>query len=104
MGPRPARDAGRGPFRTDPMLSVITPLMRIVEIPMLALQRLLGINRLAWVFLFPNLVLFGVFAFLPVFLNVAYGVTGSDNVLLSDRPYVAGRNFASLLDCGSYLD
>jgi len=86
------------------MLRIVSPIMRIVEIPMLALQRLLGINRLAWVFLAPNLVLFGVFAFLPVFLNVAYGVTGSDNVLLSDRPYVAGRNFASLLDCGSYLD
>lgn len=43
---------------------------------MLALQRLLGINRLAWVFLAPNLILFGLFAFLPVILNVVYATTG----------------------------
>jgi alpha-1,4-digalacturonate transport system permease protein len=37
--------------------------MRIIEIPMLALQRLLGMHKLAWVFLAPNLILFGLFAF-----------------------------------------
>ncbi|WP_323764813.1 sugar ABC transporter permease [Marinovum sp.] len=86
------------------MLRIITPVMRVIEIPMLALQRLLGINRLAWVFLAPNLILFGLFAFLPVILNIFYATTGSDNVLLSDRPYVGLRNFVTLTDCGSYLD
>jgi alpha-1,4-digalacturonate transport system permease protein len=86
------------------MLSIITPIMRLVEIPMLALQRLLGINRLAWVFLLPNLILFGLFAFLPVILNVVYAMTGSDNVLLADRPFVGGHNFGTLLDCSNYLD
>ena len=86
------------------MLRIITPVMRVIEIPMLALQRLLGINRLAWVFLAPNLILFGLFAFLPVILNIFYATTGSDNVLLSDRPYVGARNFVTLTDCGNYLD
>lgn len=86
------------------MLSIITPIMRIIEIPMLALQRLLGINRLAWAFLLPNLVLFGLFAFLPVFLNVVYAMTGTDNVLLTDRTFVGGQNFGTLMDCSSYLD
>ena len=58
-----------------PMLAVISPLMRVVEVPMLALQRLLGINKLAWVFLAPNLLLFGLFAFLPVIINVSYAMT-----------------------------
>jgi hypothetical protein len=65
--------------------------MRMVEIPFLALQRLVGINRLAWVFLLPNLLLFGLFAFLPIILNVFYAMTGGDNVLLDDRPFVGGR-------------
>jgi alpha-1,4-digalacturonate transport system permease protein len=53
--------------------------MRIIEIPfMLALQRLLGMNKLAWVFLAPNLILFGLFAFLPVILNVSYATTGGE--------------------------
>jgi alpha-1,4-digalacturonate transport system permease protein len=87
-----------------PMLSIISPLMRLIEIPMLALQRLLGINRLAWVFLLPNLILFALFAFLPVILNFFYATSGSDNVMLADRPYVGARNFVTLMDCSSYLD
>jgi alpha-1,4-digalacturonate transport system permease protein len=86
------------------MLQVISPIMRVIEIPMLALQRLLGINKLAWVFLFPNLLLFGLFAFLPVILNIVYASTGGDNVLLADRPYVGARNFGTLMDCSNYLD
>ncbi len=86
------------------MLRIITPIMRVIEIPFLGLQRLLGINRLAWAFLLPNLVLFGLFAFLPVIVNVFYATTGSDNVLLVDRPYVGARNFANLMDCSNYLD
>jgi alpha-1,4-digalacturonate transport system permease protein len=86
------------------LLRIISPVMRVIEIPMLALQRALGIHKLAWVFLLPNLVLFGLFAFLPVILNMVYATTGGDNVLLSDRPYVGARNFEFLTDCGSYLD
>ncbi len=86
------------------MLNIISAAMRVIEIPMLALQRRLGINRLAWAFLLPNLILFGLFAFLPVILNVFYAMTGGDNVLLADRPQVGARNFATLLDCQNYLD
>jgi alpha-1,4-digalacturonate transport system permease protein len=78
--------------------------MRIIEIPMLALQRLLGMHKLAWVFLAPNLILFGLFAFLPVILNISYATTGGDNVLLADRPDVGLRNFVTLTDCESFLD
>ncbi|GAB5509769.1 MAG: sugar ABC transporter permease [Hyphomicrobiales bacterium] len=78
--------------------------MRLVEIPMLGLQRLLGVQRLAWVFLAPNLVLFALFAFLPIFLNIFYATSGGDNILLADRPYVGGRNFENLLNCSNFLD
>ncbi len=85
-------------------LQLISAIMRVIEIPMLGLQRMLGVHRLAWVFLIPNLLLFGFFAFLPIILNVVYAVTGGDNVLLGDRPYVGARNFGNLLDCGNFLD
>ena len=98
----PTPIAGRGGDKIA--LSVISAAMRLVEIPMLGLQRLLGVNRLAWVFLAPNLVLFGLFAFLPVILNIAYATTGGADVLLADRPYVGARNFALLMDCANYLD
>lgn len=75
-----------------------------LEWPMRAIQKMTGVQRIAWAFLLPNLVIFGLFTFLPIILNFAYALTGSDRILLADRPYVGTENFASLLDCESYLD
>ncbi len=86
------------------MHNLLSPVMQVIELPMRALQRLLGPRRLAWVFLAPNLILFGLFAFLPVIVNFAYALTGSEHVLLRDRPYVGGRNFQLLASCRDYLD
>ncbi len=86
------------------MLSILSPIMRIIEIPLQALQRRFGIQRLAWAFLMPNLVLFALFAFLPIILNFVYALTGGDNVMLGDRPFVGAQNFQTLADCGNYLD
>lgn len=79
-------------------------LFDLGERPMRALQRLLGVRRLAWVFLAPNLVAFGLFTFVPLILNALYATTGGDAILLWERPGVGAENFASLLDCDSYLD
>ena len=76
----------------------------LLERPMLALQRLTGPQRLAWFFLLPNLVIFGTFTFLPIVLNFFYATTGSDRMLLSERPYVGFDNFSTLLACQNYLD
>ena len=86
------------------MLAVITPLMRVVELVLAPIQRLFGLKGMAWAFLVPNLLLFGLFAFLPVILNVSYALTGGDNVLLADRPDVGFRNFERLTDCDNFLD
>ncbi len=86
------------------MLQIISPIMRVIEVPMLALQRMLGTNKIAWVFLLPNLILFGLFAFLPVILNVFYAMTGGDNVLLEARPFVGAQNFGTLTECDNFLD
>jgi hypothetical protein len=61
--PSPQRPSRAAPVKGDGIaLTLLSPLMRVIEIPFLALQRLLGVNRLAWVFLLPNLLLFGLFA------------------------------------------
>lgn len=89
---------------TSLAVAVLSPLMNVIEIPMRWLQGRVGINRLAWFFLLPNMILFGLFAFLPVFLNILYAMTGGDNILLENRPYTGASNFAQLTDCGNYLD
>ncbi|MEX6505963.1 carbohydrate ABC transporter permease [Jiella sp. M17.18] len=76
----------------------------LFEWPMASAQRLVGIRRIAWMFLLPNLIIFGAFTFLPIILNFFYATSGSDAILLSQRPYVGADNFASLLSCTNYLD
>jgi alpha-1,4-digalacturonate transport system permease protein len=56
-----------------------------------------------WLFLTPNLVIFGVFTFLPIAINFFYAFTGGVELYLKDRPYVGLDNLATLLDCGNYL-
>ena len=86
------------------MLMILEPIMRLIEAPMKFLQDKLRLKNPAWLFLFPNLVLFGLFAFLPILVNVAYALTGSDGILLADRPFVGTQNFSNLMDCENYLD
>ncbi|APV52251.1 sugar ABC transporter permease [Betaproteobacteria bacterium GR16-43] len=71
---------------------------------MVLLQRVLGVGRLPWVFLLPNLTVILFFSVLPILINVLYSVTGSDNLYPSERHFVGLANYATLLECGDYLD
>jgi alpha-1,4-digalacturonate transport system permease protein len=57
-----------------------------------------------WFFLAPNLLIFGVFTFLPIAINFYYAFTGGVQLYPRDRPFVGFENLATLLDCGNYLD
>ncbi|UGX88902.1 carbohydrate ABC transporter permease [Phyllobacterium meliloti] len=86
------------------MTALLNAIMNIIEIPMRFAQRRLGLRRIAWVFLLPNLILFGIFAFLPVILNIIYALTGTDQVMLSDRTFAGFDNFITLATCTNHLD
>lgn len=98
------QEQSRESKRSDMMLAVVSPIMRIIEIPFSVAQRILGNDKIAWLFLLPNLVLFGLFAFLPILLSIPYALTGSDRILLAGRPYVGSENFQTLTNCGNYLE
>ncbi|AMM86236.1 sugar ABC transporter permease [Martelella sp. AD-3] len=68
------------------------------------LQKTIGVKRLPWAFLAPNMASVLFFSLLPVFINIYYSVTGSDNLFLDERPFVGGSNYATLLACENYLD
>jgi alpha-1,4-digalacturonate transport system permease protein len=57
-----------------------------------------------WLFLGPNLVIFGAFTFLPIAINLYYAFTGGVELYPRDRPFVGFENLATLLDCKSYFD
>jgi alpha-1,4-digalacturonate transport system permease protein len=94
---------GRGRL-SDLVRAVLQLPASLIEIPMRWVQRGLGLRRMAWVFLAPNLLIFGLFTFLPIILNALYATTGGANILLAERPGVGAENFETLLSCENYLD
>jgi alpha-1,4-digalacturonate transport system permease protein len=77
--------------------------MRAVEPPFAWLQRRVGIRGMAYAFVLPNLLVFGLFVALPMVLNIWYALSGTNRLLLSERPFVGLDNFRALLDCKDYL-
>ena len=75
---------------------------RVVDWPFEALQRRLGAARMPYVFVAPNLLVFGIFVAAPMLLNVWYAVTGGTQLMPGDRPFVGAANFAELLDCDRF--
>ena len=55
-------------------------------------------------FLAPNMLIFGVFVLLPLFINFAYSMTGGSALFLPDRSFVGAEQYARLFDCSNYLD
>jgi alpha-1,4-digalacturonate transport system permease protein len=74
------------------------------EVPMRVLQRLVGVPRIGWVFVTPNLAVLGLFTFLPIAINFHYALTGGAQLYPSERPFVGGENFAILFECTNHLD
>ena len=72
-------------------------LMNLPERPMRWAQSRLRDGRLGWLFVAPNLAVFGLFTFLPIAIDFWYALTGSTQLLPADRPYVGTANFADLL-------
>lgn len=68
------------------------------------LQALFGAHRMPYIFVLPNLLIFGVFILLPMGLNFLYATTGGNRLPLSERPGVGFENFNNLLTCGNFLD
>jgi alpha-1,4-digalacturonate transport system permease protein len=84
--------------------SPLTLLLDVVDVPMRALQRVVGVPRIGWLFVAPNLLILGLFTFLPIVIDFAYAFTGGAELYPGRRPWVGGENFATLFECGSYLD
>ena len=79
-------------------------LMSLLDIIFLPLQRLLGVRRMAYVFLTPNMLIFGVFILLPMVLNFYYGFTKGQSILLQNREYVGTDNLQDILTCQDYTN
>jgi alpha-1,4-digalacturonate transport system permease protein len=71
---------------------------------MRALQRALGVPRIGWMFVAPNLLILGLFTFLPIVINFYFAFSGGVELYPSERPFTGLDNLETLFDCSNYLD
>jgi alpha-1,4-digalacturonate transport system permease protein len=67
-------------------------------------QKWLGLSRLGWLFVGPNLLVIGFFTFLPILINIVYATTGGVNLFPLERPFTGAENFQILFECRNYLE
>lgn len=76
----------------------------LVDFLLSPLQQGIGMKRMAYVFVLPNLAIFGIFILFPMLLNFNYAFTADPNFFLPDRAWIGTQNFNRLLDCQNYLE
>ena len=68
------------------------------------IQRVIGIKGMPYIFVLPNLLIFGIFILFPMLLNFQYAFTGGTEFFPAQRPWVGTANFEQLLSCQNFLD
>ena len=68
------------------------------------IQSWLGLRGMPYVFVLPNLLIFGIFILFPMLLNFVYAFTGGTSFTPFDRPWVGTANFERLMACDNYLE
>ncbi len=92
------------------LLTILDPLTRplllflvsAVDTVLKPIQRRVGIDRMGYFFVLPNLLIFGIFVLFPMLLNVYYAMTGGTKLFPADRPFVGLDNFATLFECENF--
>jgi alpha-1,4-digalacturonate transport system permease protein len=84
--------------------TILDLTINLTDLIMAPIQKVLGVTRMAYVFLLPNLLIFGIFVITPMIMNFFYSMTGGTELFLSDREFIGLENFKILLECENYLD
>jgi alpha-1,4-digalacturonate transport system permease protein len=87
----------------SPVKAVVLGVIDLVDFIMRPLQDRLGVRGMAYVFVLPNLLIFGIFILFPMLLNFYYAFTGGTRLFPEDRPFVGMDNLNALFNCGNYL-
>ena len=88
----------------NPLGMLLTRVPGLLEPLMRLAQRVLGVGRMPWLFLTPNLLIFGTFTFLPIVINFYYAFTGGVRLFPSERPFTGMENLETLFDCADYFN
>lgn len=79
-------------------------IINIVDFVMHPLQNVVGVRGMAYVFVLPNLLIFGIFILFPMILNFYYAFTGGTQIQPQNRPWVGFDNLNTLFACENFFD
>jgi alpha-1,4-digalacturonate transport system permease protein len=79
-------------------------IINLLDFVMHPLQDRVGVKGMAYIFVLPNLLIFGIFILLPMLLNFYYAFTGGTNLFPQDRPFVGMDNLNMIFNCENYFD
>jgi alpha-1,4-digalacturonate transport system permease protein len=79
-------------------------IINLFDVIMHPLQDRVGVRGMAYIFVLPNLLIFGVFILLPMLLNFYYAFTGGTELFPQNRPFVGFQNLETLFSCGDFLN
>jgi len=77
-------------------------LASVFDYLLVPLQNVIGYKRMAYFFVLPNMLIFGIFILLPMILNFFYAFTSGDSILLETRPNVGMANLEKLFTCENF--
>jgi alpha-1,4-digalacturonate transport system permease protein len=86
-----------GAIVSRPRGSLQARVMGVVGWPIELAQKLAGAGPMPYLFLLPNLLIFGIYTFAPLFINVGFSFTEGQSINFSDRPFAGTDNWSRLL-------
>lgn len=87
---------------SDEFFRILTIPLASVEFVFNFIQRHIGIQRMGYIFILPNLIIFSIFVILPMLLNFYFAFTSGSSILPENRTFVGTENLESLLRCEDY--
>jgi alpha-1,4-digalacturonate transport system permease protein len=81
-----------------------TFVINVVDVFFSTLQRVIGLKGIPYIFVLPNLLIFGIFIVFPMLLNFVYAFTSGTEFFPASRPWAGTANFEQLLDCTNFVD
>ena len=93
-----------GKWLGQAMSRIVDLCLLPIELLFDGLQRVFGIRGMPYLFVLPNLLIFGIFILFPMLLNFVYAFTGGTEFFPDQRPWVGTANFEQLLTCQNFFD
>jgi alpha-1,4-digalacturonate transport system permease protein len=79
-------------------------ILNLFDLVMGPVQRRIGVRGMAYLFVLPNLLIFGIFVLIPMLLNFYYAFTGGAELFPQNRVFIGIQNFQLLFQCTNLFD